>query len=174
MKLMAKQVKGRTIHRSYDVAKTPLQRVLSSGVLPTTQQQELRAIAKALDPFRLFQQVELLQQATFRCEAGRFSVSQQTPTSPLVLLDLAGCAMELDLREAREPAELPKEKLESMALLNWRRTSKDPFAGQWKQILTWMQANPTRSSGDILRELQSLFPGRYEFSHLRTLMPGHA
>lgn len=59
-----------------------------------------------------------------------------------------------------------------MAVLNWRRTSKDPFAGQWKQILTWVQANPTRSSGDILRELQSLFPGRYEFSHLRTLQRG--
>ena len=172
MKLMAKEVEGRTIHRSYDVAKTPLQRVLSSGVLSTTQQQELRAIAKALDPLRLFQQVEQLQQATLRCEADRFSVSQPTPTSPLVLFDLAGCAMELDLQEAREPAELPQEEQESMAFLNWRRTSKDPFAGQWKQILTWMQANPTRSSGDILRELQSLFPGRYKFSHLRTLQRG--
>jgi len=59
-----------------------------------------------------------------------------------------------------------------MAVLNWRRTSKGPFAGQWKQILTWVQANPTRSSGDILRELQSLFPGRYESSHLRTLQRG--
>jgi len=35
-----------------------------------------------------------------------------------------------------------------------------------------MQANPTRSSGDVLRELQSLFPGRYERSHLRTLQRG--
>jgi len=33
--LMAKQVEGRTIHRIYDAAKTPLQRVLSSGVLPS-------------------------------------------------------------------------------------------------------------------------------------------
>jgi hypothetical protein len=50
MKLVAKQVEGRTIHRIYDAAKTPLQRILSSGVLPTTQQKELRAISKALDP----------------------------------------------------------------------------------------------------------------------------
>src|SRR5207248_5060461 len=40
------------------------------------------------------------------------------------------------------------------------------------QILTWVQANPMRSSGDILRELQSLFPGRYKVSHLRTLQRG--
>jgi site-specific recombinase XerD len=35
-----------------------------------------------------------------------------------------------------------------------------------------VRTNPTRSSGDILRELQSLFPGRYEVSHLRTLQRG--
>ena len=97
---------------------------------------------KRLTPLRLFQQVEQLQQATLRCEADRFSVSRQTPTSPLVLFDLAGCAMELDFQEAREPAELPQEEQESMAVLNWRRTSKDPFAGQWKHILTWVQSEP--------------------------------
>ncbi len=163
MKLVSKQVEGRKIRRIYDAAKTPLQRMLLSGALSPSQQQELRTIGKALDPPRLFQQVEQLQQATFCCEADRCSVSQPTPTSPLVLFDLSGCAMELAFQEAREPAELPQEEQESMAVLNWRRTSKDPFAGQWKQILTWVQANPTRSSGDILRELQSLFPGRYDF-----------
>ena len=172
MKLVAKQVEGRTIHRIYDVAKTPLQRVLSSGVLPTPQQQELRALAKALDPLRLFQQVEHLQQAIFRCEAGRSSVSQPAAIPSLVPFDLAGCAAELVLQEAREAEELPHEKQETPSILDWRRTGKDPFAGQWEQILAWVQANPTRSSGDILRELQSLFPGRYEFSHLRTLQRG--
>jgi hypothetical protein len=57
MKLVAKHVEGRTIHRIYDAAKTPLQRVLLSGVLPLSQQQELRAVTKALDPLRLFEQV---------------------------------------------------------------------------------------------------------------------
>jgi site-specific recombinase XerD len=172
MKLVAKQVEGRTIHRIYDAAKTPLQRVLSSGVLPTAQQQELRTIAKALDPLRLFQQVEQLQQAILRCEAGRSSAGQPTPTSPLVSFDLAGCAAELVLLEGREVDELPHEEQKRASVLDWRRTSKDPFAGQWEQILAWVRANPTRSSGDILQELQCLFPGRYERSHLRTLQRG--
>jgi hypothetical protein len=38
MKLVAKQVEGRTIHRIYDGAKTPLQRVLLSGMLPLPPQ----------------------------------------------------------------------------------------------------------------------------------------
>ncbi len=172
MKLVSKQVEGRKIHRIYDAAKTPLQRVLLSGVLPPCQQQELCAIAKAFDPLRLFQQVEQLQQATFRCEAGRSSASQPTQTPPLMPFELAECTAVLILLEERESDELPHEEQKSAEVLNWRRTSKDPFAGQWEQILAWVQVNPTWSSGDILRELQSLFPGRYELSHLRTLQRG--
>jgi site-specific recombinase XerD len=172
MKLVSKQIEGRKIHRIYDAAKTPLQRVLFSEVLSLSKQQELRAIGKAFDPLRLFQQVEQLQQATFRCEAGRSSASQPMPIPSLVSFELAGCAAEFVQQEAREADERSHEEQKSVAVLNWRRTSKDPFAGQWEQILAWMQANPTRSSGDILRELQSLFPGRYKRSHLRTLQRG--
>jgi hypothetical protein len=120
MKLISKQVAGRTIHRIYDAAKTPLQRVLLSGVLTSSQQQELRAIGKAFDPLRLFQQIEQLQRATFRCEAGRSSVNQPTLAPSLVLFDLAGCAAELVLPEAREPHELPRKEQESVGVLNWR------------------------------------------------------
>ena len=44
----------------YDPAKTSLQRVLLSGVLPAQKQQELTEVAHALDPIHLFQQVEQL------------------------------------------------------------------------------------------------------------------
>ena len=172
MKLVSKQVEGRKIRQIYDAAKTPLQRVLLSGALSPAQQQELSALGKAFDPFRLFQQVEQLQQATFRCEAGRSSASQPMPTPELLSFDLAGCSSEIDLPAARDAKELPQEEYELAGVLDLRRTSKGPFVGQWEQILAWVQANPTRSSGDILRELQGLFPGRYQRSHLRTLQRG--
>jgi hypothetical protein len=172
MKLVSTQVEGRKIRRIYDAAKTPLQRVLLSGALSPAQQQELRTIEKAFDPLRLYQQVELLQQATFRCEAGRSSAGQPTPPTTLVPFDLAACTAELVLQEGIETDEVSHEEQKHASVLDWRRTSKDPFVGQWEQILTWVQANPTRSSADILRELQCLFPGRYERSHLRTLQRG--
>ncbi len=59
-------------------------------------------------------------------------------------------------------------------VLGWRHTHKDPFEGEWEQILSWLVANPERSSGDILRELQRLSPGRYQPLQIRTLMPWHA
>jgi hypothetical protein len=59
-----------------------------------------------------------------------------------------------------------------VSVLNWRRTCKDPFAGQWEQILALVQADPTRTSGDLFRELQALFPGRFQPLHIRTLQRG--
>ena len=62
MKLQSKQREGKKVRYVYDSAKTPLQRLLLSGVLPVEMRQELTEVARALDPIRLFQQLEQLQQ----------------------------------------------------------------------------------------------------------------
>jgi hypothetical protein len=67
MKLLAKQREGKKVRYVYNAAKTPLQRLLLSGALPAQKQQELLELAQALDPIRLFEQLEQLQQAVFRC-----------------------------------------------------------------------------------------------------------
>ncbi len=67
MKLLSKQRDGKKVRYVYDSAKTPLQRLLQSGVLPEQKQQELTEVSQSLDPIRLFQQLEQLQQAVFRC-----------------------------------------------------------------------------------------------------------
>lgn len=77
-----------------------------------------------------------------------------------------------DVRRNRSCRKSEQQEQEHASVLNWRRTSNDPFAGYWEPILSWVQANPTRSSGDIPHELQSRYPGRYEGSHLRTLQRG--
>jgi hypothetical protein len=67
MKLLSKQREGKKVRCVYDPAKTPLQRLLLSGILPASKQQELIAVAHALDPIGLFHQLKQLQQAVFRC-----------------------------------------------------------------------------------------------------------
>src|ERR1700694_4481444 len=67
MKLLSKQREGKKVRYVYDSAKTPLQRLLLSGVLPAQKQQELLEVTHALDPIRLLHQLEQLQQAVFRC-----------------------------------------------------------------------------------------------------------
>src|SRR5712692_295134 len=53
MKLQAKQRDGKKVRYVYDPAKTPLQRLLLSGILPAQKQQELLEVAHAFDPITL-------------------------------------------------------------------------------------------------------------------------
>jgi len=69
MKLQATQYEGRKVRRVYDAAKTPLQRLLLSKVLPASKEQELQRMAQVLDPLRLFHHLQDLQQALFGSDA---------------------------------------------------------------------------------------------------------
>ncbi len=66
MKLQTKQREGSKVHRTYDQAQTPMQRLLVSGTVSSRKQQELLRITEALDPLRLLQQLEHLQKALWR------------------------------------------------------------------------------------------------------------
>jgi hypothetical protein len=83
MKLLSKQREGKKVRYVYDSAKTPLQRLLQSGVLPAEMQQELLEVAHALDPIRLFEQLEQLQQAVFRSAVGCSPFLSSLPSTPL-------------------------------------------------------------------------------------------
>jgi hypothetical protein len=67
---------------------------------------------------------------------------------------------------------LYREQERRKRVLGWRRTHKDPFEGEWEQILSWLVVNPELSSGDIFRELQRRSPGRYHPLQIRTLQRG--
>jgi hypothetical protein len=178
MKLLAKQRDGKKVRRVYDAAKTPLQRLLLSGILPPQKQQELTEVAQALDPIRLFQQLEQLQQAVFRCAVNCSPVIAPIPTLTIRVFSVDDCATGLLPEERNVPdpavglATLYREQERRKRVLGWRHTHKDPFEGEWEQILSWLVANPERSSGDIFRELQRRSPGRYQPLQIRTLQRG--
>jgi hypothetical protein len=79
MKLQEKYRDGPKVRRVYDPAKTPLQRLLLSGIFPADRQQELSEVAQALDPLGLLHQVEQLQQAVRGCAAPCCHASQARP-----------------------------------------------------------------------------------------------
>ncbi len=178
MKLLSKQRNGKKISSCYDPAKTPLQRLLLSGILPAVTQQELNEVAQALDPFRLLEQLQHLQQALFHCafEANPFVSS--VAVVPLRVFVVEQCitgvvpARESIPDPSRGFPTLYQEQEKRKRVLGWRRTHNDPFEGAWEQIASWVLANPERSSGDIFRELQRLSPGRYQPLQIRTLQRG--
>ena len=162
----------------YDPAKTPLQRLLLSGVLPAQKQQELSEVAQALDPFLLFQQLEQLQQAIFCCADSGAPFVPTTRSAPVRVFSVERCTTGNvpAERSIPDPAAglhtLYREQERRKRVLGWRRTHKDPFEGEWEQILSWLVANPERSSGDIFRELKRRSPGRYQPLQIRTLQRG--
>ena len=180
MKLQAKQRDGKKVRCVYDPAKTPLQRLLLTGILSAQKHQELLEVAHALDPIHLFQQVVQLQQAVFRCAVGCSPFLPSLPSVPLRVFSVERCATRKISVEGSIPdpaaglQTLYREQERRKRVLGWRRTHKDPFEGEWEQILSWLVANPERSSGDIFRELQRRSPGRYQPLQIRTREPRHA
>ncbi len=178
MKLLSKQRDGKKVRYVYDPAKTPLQRLFLSGVLSVQKQQELTEVAQALDPIPLFQQLEQLQQAVFRCAVDGSPFVSSPLAAPLHVFSVEQCTAGKFPEERNAPAPtagletLYREQERRKRVLGWRRTHKDPFEGEWEQIFSLLQANPERSSGDIFRELQRRSPGRYQPLQIRTLQRG--
>jgi hypothetical protein len=57
MKVVSKTRHGAKVHKVYDTARTPYQRLLESGVLTEDKQQELAATYHGLNPARLLKQI---------------------------------------------------------------------------------------------------------------------
>ena len=57
-KLVTKTRQGAKVHRVYDRAQTPYQRLLATGVLSSERRQELEALYQRLNPLQLRRQIE--------------------------------------------------------------------------------------------------------------------
>jgi hypothetical protein len=178
MKLQTKRREGSKVHRTYDQAQTPMQRLLTSGLLPQKKQEEFLRLTKALDPLRLLQQLEQLQKALWRhaVKPGTATQNQEMPSTLPFSAKL--CAQEkvpADGLPATPPSLLKQERKRryqrSGRPHDWR-TRKDPFEGLWDEITSWLEARPELTAAEIFREIERLHPGQYRPTQARTLRRG--
>ena len=133
MKLLSKHRDGETVRRVYDPAKTPLQRLLLSEILPSASQHLLREVVQALDPLSLLHQMDLLQQALWRCARSVSSPTHSAPTASILLFCVQCCLQRPLPVEERAPAPasvlptLQGEPQSRTDLLDWPRTTRDPL-----------------------------------------------
>jgi hypothetical protein len=176
--LLSKQHEGEKVRRVYDPAKTPLQRLLLSGVLPADRQQELSEVFQTLDPLSLLQHLEDLQHALWRCALTPSLLMPSAPSLSLLLFSIARCMPGPLTPQQRRPAavsvfqRLQSEQPSEVGLLDWPRTTRDPFEGEWEAILALVLTHHEHSLSDLFQELQHRSPGRYQPSHLETLQRG--
>ena len=111
MKLQATQYDGRKIRRVYDAAKTPLQRLLLSHVLPPSKEQELQRASQVLDPLRLFQHLQDLQQALLSPTTSASANAQGTACGVVLPFCLDRCLARSGPAEASTVEESRQKRL---------------------------------------------------------------
>jgi hypothetical protein len=178
MKLLSKHRDGEKVRRVYDPAKTPWQRLVLSGIVPAASQHQLCEVVQALDPQSLDHHLGDVQQALRRCTENASPLTQSAPAAALVRFSVQRCMQGALVPQERISAQasvlqrLQGEQPGGTGLLDWPRTSRDPFEGQWELILSLVLTHPEWSGSDLFEEMQHLFPGRYRPSQQRTLQIG--
>lgn len=174
MKLRTKQREGSRVRRTYDHAQTPLPRLIASGILPPDKQDEVARVTQSLDPLRLLQQLEHLQKALW-LHAVKPGTSLESLMPPSTLPFAVQQCAEHEVPEEGITASMPTlrkqqrkaHRKKSQRPRDWR-TRKDPFAGGFEQVTSWLIANPERTGVSLFQELNQLYPDRWRQTQQRT------
>ena len=162
MKLQAKVYQGERVHRVYDVAQTPLQRLLASGVLPEDRQQALRERVQQIDPLALSEQLDALRH-TLLCGALLSpAVATDEPARSQFDFSLAACPSVPRFLQAKEPERIDQQEVPSSneEILNEPYSPHHPFIGVLDETMTLFQAHPEWTSTQIQYEIKRLAPER--------------
>ena len=146
LKLQAKVPQGDRVRRVYDVAQTPLQRLLASGVPSEPRQRDLRERVEQIDPLALSEHLDVLRHTLLRGVCTITTDSKGEFVLPLLRFSLLACTSEpLSVPEEGPEHVVPQEEpVGCDKILNRSRTTHDPFAGAWEE--PWP---PKRIQGDF-------------------------
>jgi hypothetical protein len=148
---------------------------MASGILNAASERRLRAVYQALDPVRLLNQLESLQEALWR--HAMFRTRGHSAISDLVArFDLAACGGTGD----KVTAELVRLRPDGTPRRRYRRTEKskgprlyrtrkDPFEAVWDEVCQWLTAQPERTGKSVFDELQQRYPAQFAKGQQRTL-----
>ena len=164
-KLADKSREGAKVKKRYHPPATPYQRLLADPRTSEEVRGKVEAVFATLDPVRLLQQMRTAQHELADL------ADRPTPGEAAAMTAPAEATLEqflFGLRTAwREgevrPTSRPKEKAKR------GRRRPDPFAAVTAQMHDWFQAEPWRTSRELLERLQAERPGAYPDGQLRTL-----
>jgi hypothetical protein len=187
MKLLTKQRDQGKVHRKYDPARTPLQRLLAADVLTAETRTRLETIYLSLDPLALLKQIATLQDALWQLavfEPPAVMPADAAPASTDVRFQVEACrpitaANQIGASESAPAAALAesteqRRKRKYHRTLkprapHWWRTRADPFEAVWEELRQWLAVHPERTAKAALLELQARYPGQFPDAQLRTL-----
>jgi hypothetical protein len=185
LKLLTKTRNGAHVHKTYDDAQTPCQRLLASPDVDETAKAALREQFQNLDPVRLLSQIEELQDTLWR--QAQFNSPASTATTALPVsasgartaqinagrcnLQSLGSPSNKSVTELSAP-ELPRRQYRRSQppkrARTWR-TRKDPFAEVQVELQQLLAQQPSMTAKMLLTYLQTHYPGQYDERQLGVL-----
>jgi hypothetical protein len=159
-KLIRKERDGARVHKTYSAPATPHQRLVAEARTPDAVRDRVNEIYAGLDPVALLHDIRAVQQQLASL-ADAAPASQPTAAPPIEQFLSS-------LRTAwKEGAGRPTDR--PVAKLKRERRRPDPLLKATPQLREWFEAEPWRTSSELLCKLQAECPGVYPSKVLRTL-----
>lgn len=161
-KLAEKSRNGAVVKKRYHSPATPYQRLLDDGRVSDDVRERLRAVAGDLDPVRLLREIRLAQARLAEIAdraVGDFGTAPQAATLAEFLVGLRTAWKEGEVR----PTARARPKVTR------GRRRPDPLVAVTGQLRRWFDAEPWRTSRELLARLQAEVPDTYPEALLRTL-----
>jgi hypothetical protein len=160
-KLAAKAREGTKVTKRYHPPATPYERLVAETRISEEVRLRMEALRATLDPVRLLQQIRAAQQELVRIADTTVLGDAPRPTAPTLEQFLSGLRTAWQDGEVR-PTSAPKPKAKRL------RRRPDPFVAVTTRLREWFEAEPWRTSRELLERLQAEYPGIYPDKLLRT------
>jgi hypothetical protein len=162
-KLAEKVRNGAKVTKRYRPPATPYQRLMADPRTSDEVRRRASALYATLDPVRLLSEIRLAQRQLVEIADCPVTGETAAPSAPTLAQFLLGLRTSWQEGEVR-PTSKPKKKVTRY----WRRCP-DPFEAVTAQMREWFEAEPWRTSRELLERLQGEHPGVYPNGQLRTL-----
>jgi hypothetical protein len=168
LKLASKDRDGGRVHRHYEKARTPYERVLQNTEVGAQSKLALTKQFERLDPVALLARIEILQNEFWTTavsagrQAPRITVSQEASTH---------ATPETKATPAkRRPRYQPRDQKPLFSIYpgdkKGRKTNLDEV---WPEACQLLEANPASSPREVANRLEELYPGRFRPTQFNTI-----
>jgi site-specific recombinase XerD len=148
LKLQAQIHQGERVRREYDVAQTPLQRLLASGELSEDRQRELWGRVRQLDPLALSEQLDALRDALLRAADRPGWPQPGLSSQPCTSVPMPASAGEPERTGHQEKPSIGKQNGSLEPLLTEPAFHEEAFPGAVPSSVQ-AQVLPTSASGTL-------------------------
>ncbi len=162
-KLAEKLRDGAKVKKRYHPPATPYHRLLADPRTSDEVRCRVSALHVTLDPVRLLSEIRLAQQQLVEIADRPVTGEATAPSVPTLAQFLLGLRTSWQEGEVR-PTSRPKKKV-----TQYCRRCPDPFEAVAAQMREWFEAEPWRTSRELLERLQDEHPGVYPDGQLRTV-----